>query len=130
MDRQFELEYSRFYSESFKKMVVQEYLAGGVSQGELLRKYKIGGKSSIPKWMKRFGYTEADRSQEANFTGLISPDLAKKQEQLSNSDLLKRIKDLERQLEDEKIRSEAYARIIDKAEKELKIPIRKKPNTK
>jgi len=130
MERQFELEYFRVYSESFKRMVVQEYLAGGVSQGELLRKYKIGGKSSIPKWMKRFGYTEADRSPEVNFTGLISPDLTKKKEEQTNSHLLKRIKELERQLEDEKLQSEAYARIIDKAEKELKIPIRKKPNTK
>ena len=44
--------------------------------------------------------------------------------------LEEKIKELERQLEDEKLRSEAYQRIIEKAEKELKVPIRKKPNTK
>jgi len=44
--------------------------------------------------------------------------------------LEERIRELERQLEDEKLRSEAYQRIIEKAEKELKVPIRKKPNTK
>ena len=130
MEFQFELQHSRFYSDSFKRMVVEEYLAGDISQCELLRKYKIGAKSAIPRWMKRFGFTEADRSREVNFTELISPDLAKKKEEQPNSDLLKRIKELERQLQDEKLRSEAYARIIDKAEKELKIPIRKKPNTK
>jgi hypothetical protein len=80
--------------------------------------------------MKRFGYTEADKSQDVNFTRLISPDLAKKKEDATNSELLKRIKELERQLQDEKLRSELYSRIIDKAEKELKIPIRKKPNSK
>ena len=122
--------YFRYYSEDFKRMVIHEYLAGGISQGTLLRKYNIGAKSAIPRWMKRFGYTEADKSQEINFTGLISPDLAKKKEQPSNSALLKRIKELERELEDEKLRSELYSRIIDKAEKQLKIQIRKKPNAK
>lgn len=130
MEPQFEQHYSRFYSESFKRMVVQEYLAGGVSQRELLRKYKIGAKAAIVRWMKRFGYITGNKLPEINFTELIPSDLAKKREEASNSDLLRRIKELERQLQDEKLRSEAYARIIDKAEKELKIPIRKKPNTK
>lgn len=129
MERRF-TDYFRYYSEDFKRMVIYEYLAGGVSQGELLRKYNIGAKSAIPRWMKRFGYTEADKSQDTNFTGLIPADLAKKKEDPTNSELLKRIKELERQLEDEKLRSELYSRIIDKAEKELKIPIRKKPNSK
>lgn len=122
--------YFRYYSEDFKRMVIREYLAGGVSQGALLRKYNIGAKSAIPRWMKRFGYTEADKLQDINFTGLIPADLAKKKEEATNSELLKRIKELERQLQDEKLRSELYSRIIDKAEKELKIPIRKKPNSK
>lgn len=41
-----------------------------------------------------------------------------------------RIKELERLLEDEQLRSEAYRRMIDIAEKEYHVPIRKKPNTK
>jgi len=45
-------------------------------------------------------------------------------------ELQKRIQELEQQLQDEKLRSEAYLRIIDKAEKELKIPIKKKLSTK
>lgn len=44
---------------------------------------------------------------------------------LSQEDLQHKIRELERQLEDEKLRSEAYLRIIEKAEKELRIPIRK-----
>jgi len=44
--------------------------------------------------------------------------------------LQKRIQELEHQLQDEKLRSEAYARIIDKAEKEFKVSIKKKLNTK
>ena len=45
-------------------------------------------------------------------------------------ELEKKVLELQRQLEDEKLRSEAYARIIEKAEQELKISIRKKINTK
>ena len=45
-------------------------------------------------------------------------------------DLQKKIQDLERQLQDEKLRSELYLRIIEKAEEELKIQIKKKPFTK
>jgi hypothetical protein len=38
-------------------------------------------------------------------------------------ELQKKIQELEHQLQDEKLRSEAYERIIEKAEKELKIPL-------
>jgi hypothetical protein len=37
---------------------------------------------------------------------------------------------LERELEDAKLLAEAYSKMIKKAEEELKIPIRKKHNTK
>ena len=40
------------------------------------------------------------------------------------------IKQLEFKLEDEKLRSEAYKKMIEIAEKELKISIKKKSNTK
>jgi hypothetical protein len=80
--------------------------------------------------MKKFGYTDVYKSTEVKFTSITSADLPKKTDLKNDSDLLKKIRELERQLAEEKLRSEAYARIIDKAEKELKIPIRKKPNTK
>ena len=45
-------------------------------------------------------------------------------------DLQKKILALEQQLQDERLRSEVYLRIIEKAEQELKIPIKKKHSTK
>ena len=53
-----------------------------------------------------------------------------KKDTTGSTELQKRILELERQLEDEKLRSEAYARMIEKAERELKISIRKKIGTK
>ena len=44
----------------------------------------------------------------------------------SDQTLESRVKELERLLEDEQLRSDAYKRMIDIAEKELNIPIRKK----
>jgi hypothetical protein len=42
----------------------------------------------------------------------------------------KQMKLLQKELEDARLLAEGYRRIIEIAEQELKIPIRKKPNTK
>jgi transposase len=120
----------QIYSEQFKRRVIEEYLSTGICKMDLLRKYGIKTKSGIQRWMKKFGYTDVYRSTEVKFTSITSADLPKKTDLKNDSDLLKKIRELERQLAEEKLRSEAYARIIDKAEKELKTPIRKKLNTK
>ena len=117
------------YDESFKRKVVSEYLSTGCSKTELLVKYGIGSKSAVQNWMSKFGYTDYPVLTR-KFGALILPTLSKQSKSQNNEELLRRIRELERQLEDEKLRSELYARIIEKAEKELKIPIRKKPNTK
>ncbi|MDB5015055.1 MAG: Transposase [Daejeonella sp.] len=118
------------YSESFKRKVCEEYLLTGHSKMSLLKKYDIRMKSGIQKWLRQLGYE--DIHQKARYLNLPLSSLAKKKTATSTSaDLLeKRIKELERLLEDEQLRSEAYSRIIDIAEKEFHIPIRKKPNTK
>jgi transposase-like protein len=131
MEHQPETRNIQVYSDAFKRKVIEEYLVGGVSFRALMRKYKIGASSGIQRWMKKFGYAcVSGPSLLVKFASLTSPDLTKKIDLKSERELLKKIKELEHQLEDEKLRSEMYARIIDKAEKELKIPIRKKPNTK
>ena len=130
MEHQSEMRRIQIYDETFKRKVIDEYLAGGISKMDLLRKYNIRTKSGIQRWMKKFGYTDVYKSTEFKFTSITSTDLPKKTDLKNDSELLKKIRELERQLAEEKLRSEAYARIIDKAEKELKIPIRKKPNTK
>jgi transposase-like protein len=118
----------QIYSEEFKRKVIDEYLSTGVPKMDLLRKYGIKSKSGIQRWMKKFGYTDIYKAVAPTFTFITSPTLIKKLK--DEHELRKRIKELERQLAEEKLRSEAYVRSIDKAEKELKIPIRKKPNTK
>lgn len=117
------------YTRSFKKKVIEEYLSTGCSKMFLIRKYKIHFKSAIQTWMRVLGYSDPYRPiQNATFGGIIITTLPKKK--LTEKEADKKIRELERQLEDERLRSEAYARIIAKAEKEFKIPITKKSDTK
>jgi len=121
------------YDRAFKRMVVEEYLTTGSSKMFLLRKYNIQFKSAIQTWMRILGYSDPGRQlQMFNFGQLIITSLPKNKKSVDtdSTKLQEKIFELERQLEDEKLRSEAYERIIEKAEKELKIPIRKKPGTK
>jgi transposase len=44
----------RKFSKSFKRQVVEEFLAGGVTQGQLARRYDISPHLII-QWRKRYG---------------------------------------------------------------------------
>lgn len=118
------------YSESFKKMVIEEHLQTGCTKASLLEKYEIPSTSALQTWMRKLGYWNEEDGYGKGSFGKIFQEALPKDNKKSQEHLQKRIRELEQQLEDEKLRSEAYARIIDKAEKELKIPIRKKPNTR
>jgi len=120
------------YDRDFKRQVIEEYLLTGCSKMFLLKKYNIQFKSAIQTWMRVLGYKDPGRQmQKFNFGQLIFTSLAKQKDTLTESkELQKRIKELERQLDDEKLRSEAYARMLEKAERELKISVKKKHDTK
>jgi transposase len=120
----------QIYPESFKRKVIEEYLHTGVTKMALLRKYGIKTKSGIQRWMKRLGYTDVCLPQSFNFGKLILNSLSETTKTTDVDELQKKIKELEQQLQDEKLRSEAYERIVEKAEKELKIRIRKKFDTR
>lgn len=126
--KQIEGKVIQLYSEGFKRKVIEEYLITGVPKMDLLRKYGIKTKSGIQRWMKKLGYV--DNNPKIKFTAITLSAVTQNADLQSNEELQKRIKELERQLENEKLRSEAYARMIEKAEKELKISIKKKSGTK
>jgi len=123
---------TRIYSTSFKRKVIEEYLNTGVAKIYLIKKYGIRSKGGFQKWMRDLGYTDIYRKEgylHPNSIPTLSPKKEKSspaKEQSQDS----RIRELERLLEDEQLRSEAYSRMIDIAERDYKISIRKKPNTK
>jgi transposase-like protein len=116
------------YSEAFKRKVIEEYLETGTPKQRLLIKYGITYKGAFQAWMPALGYVDIRRlpkpeKELARYTLMKPKD--------DNSEALqRRIKELERELEDEKLRSEAYARLIELAEREQGVSIRKKDNTK
>lgn len=124
------IEIRQMFDEAFKRMVIEEYLSTNCSKMELLRKYNIHFKSAIQTWMRKLGYEDIHRSKRVKFDRPILLPLSMDDTNQSPQELQRIIKELEQQLQDEKLRSEAYSRVIVKAEKELKISIRKKHNTK
>jgi transposase-like protein len=113
----------RYYDQTFKLQVIEEVLSGQLTKEEARRKYGLGGKCAVLNWMRKFGLSE-HRNLPANFEHM------KEEQQADKAALLKRIKELERALEDAQLKAEGYNRMIDIAERELKIPIRKKSSTK
>lgn len=124
------IEIRQMFDESFKRMVIEEYLATKCNKLELLRKYNIHFKSAIQTWMKKLGYEDTHRIQRIKFDRSLPLTLAMATKSENIIELQKRVHELEQQLQDEKLRVEAYSRMIDKAEKELKVSIKKKLNTK
>lgn len=114
------------YPESLKISVVREYESTKASKAYLKRKYGVSGITLINCWLKRYGNNAylSDHQKISNMPEDKSEGSAEVQK------LKQRIRQLERELEDEKLRSEAYSLMIKKAEEEFKIPIRKKHNTK
>lgn len=125
-------QFVQIYSEAFRRKVIEEYLSSNVSKMFLLRKYGIKMKSGIQRWMKLYGYEDHKQPVMIKFSAVRSHALIRKMNtgKASKKQLEEKIRELERQLEDEKLRAEAYERIIEKAEKDLKVPIRKKPSTR
>jgi transposase len=126
------IEERQHHPRAFKHSVIKEYLAGGIGMNALLKKYNIKTHGGVLRWMRQLGYSEVPVKGRylASAKPLSLP--AKKTHKDQPSDVLsqQRIKELERLLEDEQLRSEAYRRVIEIAEKDFNIPIRKKPDTK
>lgn len=123
-----------FYSDEFKRQIITEYIESNLTKRELLDKYEIKANSAIQEWMRKFGVS--DPYAKKDYLGISNQDRLKKKKpdpseiELQNMSLSKRIKDLEKQLGEERLRSEMFARVIEIAEKDYKINIRKKPDTK
>jgi len=116
------------YTEEFKRSVIEEYLNGSVTKKELLDKHGIRGKGAFQSWMRELGYND-HRMQPVRVRATLTTSMNRPEKE-DIATLRKRVKELERELDDEKLRSEAYVRLIELAEREQGISIRKKDNTK
>lgn len=108
------------YTEEFKHEVCRKYLCGSFSKTELQETYNIKGKSRLLTWLRTLGYIDKEKNNVMKRRNLKKPKPDDNKGQQS----------LEEALEDARLQAKMYARMIELAEKEYKIKIRKNLNTK
>ncbi len=103
------------YTEAFKRHVVQEVESGRITQCQAGRKYGILGHSTILKWCRKYGKTPkmggAKVMQDNKFELLRQAN---------------EIKALKQELEESRFKNMVLETLVDVAERELHVPIRKK----
>lgn len=114
------------YSNEEKLGMIQEYLTTPVSMEYMCNKYHIGH-STIPRWMSIFGIAMPNQAPSQ----VTMPQNQKMQETpVSTESLEAKLKDLQAELDREKLKNLALTTMIEVAEEELHIDIRKKAGTK
>jgi transposase len=114
------------FTDEFKFMVIQEYLNSDISQKALMEKHGIRGDCCIPNWMRKFGGNKVTDEQIS-----IQKAMSKEADKTPQERKLEaKIKELEKALEQERLRTLALDTMINVAERDLKISIRKKSGTK
>ena len=122
-----------YFSDYEKKLIIEDYLSGNETKQSVWSRYTCypGETGKIIMWMRKFGI-EDKFVKNTNFE--IMPKQKKNKEQSSEDfetlQLKKRIAELEKQLQTAEMKAIAFSTMVDIAEKEFNIPIRKKHNTK
>ncbi len=114
------------FTDDFKLMVVQDYVSSGISKEELKRKYDFTGCNNIYRWMRKFGLSKPSEDQIELHRFMAN----EQQKSTSEQELELRVKKLEEDLKLEQFRTKALNTMIDIAERELKVDIRKKSGAK
>ena len=113
-------EQKRKYNETFRRKVVKSVLEGRCTKEEARRLYGIKSKSAVLYWIREFNGIKNYR-QPSEF------EVSKtKQKEITEKEQKKRIEELEADLRKEKQRSELWKKIVEIAEEDLGVEIRKK----
>jgi len=112
--------------DELKLKIVHEYLSTGIGREELQAKYGFGGNNCISNWMIKFGMKTPDESQ-LKLQRIMSKEKEKTQREI---ELEAEVRDLRESLDYEKLRTQALNKVIEIAERDLNITIRKKPGAK
>lgn len=108
------------YEASFRRKVAMEYLSGEISYGELVKKYQLKSPGNVQRWIKEY-----QKQQQELLPSGMEPPKEKFDQESSES-----AKKLEEELRLAKIKIAALETMIDLAEEQFKIEIRKKSGTK
>ena len=126
------------FSESEKRTIIEDYLQSGESKRFIWEKY-TGQETEhgrILNWMRKLGYSPTSQKEKVIFAqknNLIMRKQKKQEDIQTNFEYLqlqRRISNLERQLQESEMKCAAYQTMIEVAEREFEIPIKKKYNMK
>lgn len=122
-----------FLSKEQKRIIIEDYLSGKETKQAVYERHTgyTSEHGKISKWMKQLGIM--DKSQKSdNFVFMAKQKKEKGQndEDFELLKLKKRVAELEKQLQIAEMKAIAFSTMVDIAEKEFNIPIRKKHNTK
>lgn len=102
------------YTAEFKHEICRKYLGGNFTKQELQDEYGVRGKSRLLTWLRELGYIRKNSSDSMGKTKSrrikVNPSTTP--------------------LNDAQLQAEIYLRMIEMAEREYKIKIRKNYNTK
>lgn len=111
------------YSMSFKLQVVQEIERGQLNTTSSMRKYGIQSRSTIVTWLRKYGNFDWENQTPSNMPKSLEQKLMELEQKVKL--LEKQKKFLEQQVETADKKAIIFDMIIDLAEKEYNIPIRK-----
>ncbi len=116
-----------------KEQIIQEYLATGCGYRKLQSKYGIS-RTTICKWVQVYQGIHNLVPTALQQKHYINPMERKQKNRPDGSaereaDLLEKIASLEKQLAHQELKAEVLDTLINVAEKQLNISIRKKPGT-
>jgi transposase len=125
---------NRYFTDLEKHQIIREYLEMKATKQEIWEKY-TGQKEEhgqLLYWMRKLGYDVGISVKSPNFAYMAKKKAAQTpaEESFETLQLKKRIAELEEELKDAQMKAIAFSTMVDIAEKEFKIPIRKKFNTK
>ena len=110
------------YTEEFKRSVCEEFLSSDMTLRAMEHKYGLGN-SRLNHWLKEYGY-QIKKPYILETTNMSKGRIKNAPGESS------KIYELKKQLEMARLEAAAYRKMIEIAEDELKIEIRKKSDTK
>jgi len=131
---------NKYFSEVEKHFIIKELLSTGSTKAQIWEKYtgQLEEHGQLLRWMRQLGYDTSVKTRRPNFdtkTKVMTKKESRKSIKTGFDDfetlqLKKRIAELEKKLKDADMKAIAYSTMVDIAEKEFNILIRKKYNTK
>jgi len=112
----------KYYSEEFKERLITAYQSSNESVSMIAQRYGVN-RDTFSSWVYRGVKKKDSKLASSNLSSM-------KKEDLSPEAMEKRIMDLEGELSIEKMRSDSLSKMIEIAERELQIDIRKKSGAK